>query len=89
MARIGAYTSLQAFVSATDGSTIAIESKGSYTANTDIKVKFVYNKGNIKIYGDDVLYIDTSIPYYPTNLMLHSFSSSKTVSVSDVKIKPL
>ena len=89
MARIGAYTSLDAYISSTTGAALVDNNAGSYTANTDVGVKFVYNNGNMKLYINNVLISEASIDYYPIYLMLHSYNASKTVSVSDMKIKSL
>ncbi len=88
--RIGAYTTLEALIF--DGSGIVIGNfyrQGSYTANTDIPFKMIYDNGTVKLYINDVLVNENTINYAPYNLMLHSYGNSKTVSVSDVKIKPL
>lgn len=88
--RIGAYTTLEALIF--DGSGIVIGNlyrQGSYTANTDIPFKMIYDNGTVKLYINDVLVNENTINYAPYNLMLHSYTNSKTVSVSDVKIKPL
>ena len=89
MVRIGAYTTIEAVIIASNGDIIARVLKGNYTANTDMKVRFVFDNGNFKLYVNDTLRVDANVPFNPIHLMLHSYSSSKTVSVSDMKIKPL
>lgn len=90
MVRIGAYTTIEAVIIASNGDIIARDlNGGTYTANTDMKVRFVYDNGNFKLYANDTLRVDANVSFYPINLMIHSYTNSKTVSVSDIKIKPL
>ena len=89
MARIGVHTTHHSWISSENGTTLLEIFGGSYTPNTDMKIKFVYNQGNMKLYIDDVYQGEANIAYYPIYLMLHSYSTSKTVSVSNIKIKPL
>lgn len=89
MVRIGTYTTIEAVIIASNGDIIARDLNGNYTANTDMKVRFVFDNGNFKLYANDTLRVDANVPFNPIHLMLHSYSSSKTVSVSDMKIKPL
>ena len=90
MVRIGAYTTIEGAIFGSNGETIARDlNGGTYTANTDMKVKFAYNNGNFKLYANDTLRIDANVSFYPIHLMIHSYTNSKTVSVSDIKIKPL
>ena len=89
MVRIGVYTTIEAAIIASNGDIIARDLNGNYTANTDMKVRFVFDNGNFKLYANDTLRVDANVPFTPIHLMLHSYSSSKTVSVSDMKIKPL
>lgn len=87
---LGTYTTSDKFISRYDatGTENYYRTEESYTANTDLSVKIVRQNGNLvcSIDNNNHTFSDLSNLRY---IGLTLWSSSKTVTVTDLKVKPL
>ena len=88
--RIGSQGNIrEAVLRNTSGADTQSATGSSYSSNQEIKGKITYESGTIKAYLDDTLKITNTATFNPRYISLISWSTSKTVTVNDLKIKPL
>lgn len=62
---------------------------GNYTANTDLNCKITFENGTVKYYVSDELKDTQTLVGSPIYFIVRSWTNSKTVTVTDLKFKPL